>query len=162
MTIPEETGPELREAAWKRLKEFAADHGPSLNPYQDHNGFEMHDSLRADLRLALLPPNEGARPEDTAMADIAAERKRQVEVEGWTPQHDDEHVNGEMAAAAACYAVGRRIPEAYAEGAHFAWVWPWDWKWWNPDTRRRELIKAGALIVAEIERLDRTAGGGDR
>ena len=35
---------------------------------------------------------------------IAKERQRQVSVEGWTPQHDDEHKDGEMAIAAACYA----------------------------------------------------------
>ncbi|MEB3421767.1 hypothetical protein VK682_24660 [Salipiger manganoxidans] len=40
-----------------------------------------------------------------------------------------------------------------------AWLqlWPWDRKWWKPTTPRRDLVKAGALIVAEIERLDRAA-----
>ena len=36
-------------------------------------------------------------------------------------------------------------------------LWPWDEKWFkrSPDNRRLELIKAAALIIAEIERLDR-------
>lgn len=36
-----------------------------------------------------------------ALADIAAERVRQVEAEGWTPEHDDRHNNSELACAAA-------------------------------------------------------------
>jgi hypothetical protein len=31
-------------------------------------------------------------------------------------------------------------------------------EWWKPTNRRRDLVKAGALILAEIERLDRAAG----
>lgn len=81
-----------------------------------------------------------------AMEDVAAERRRQVYDEGWTPEHDDAHSLGELAKAAASYAAGSP-----------AWTWPWDKKWWKPTDRRRDLVKAGALIVAEIERLDRAA-----
>ena len=86
-----------------------------------------------------------------ALALIAAERRRQVEVEGWTPEHDDEHVNGEMSRAAACYAIPSRRAQVVAD------FWPWMMAWWKPtpDDRVRELVKAGALIVAEIERLQR-------
>lgn len=38
---------------------------------------------------------------------IAEERKRQIEVEGWTLEHDDEHRCGELSDAAVCYATGR-------------------------------------------------------
>lgn len=87
----------------------------------------------------------------TAIDDIRAERLRQINAEGWTAEHDDEHNNGEMALAAGCYAVHDHYP-GYVEN-----MWPWDSTWWKPtpDDRRRELVKAGALIVAEIERLDR-------
>lgn len=81
--------------------------------------------------------------------EIAAERARQIAVEGWTPEHDDMHRNEEMADAAACYAIG-------SERGYFH-LWPWSTRWWKPTTRRRDLIKAAALIVAEIERLDRAA-----
>ena len=89
----------------------------------------------------------------TVIEEIAAERRRQIEVEGWTPEHDDAHNKGEMASAAACYAVGD-----YAVRDPNKWItlWPWDRAWWKPTTRRRNLIKAAALIVAEIERLDRS------
>jgi len=34
-------------------------------------------------------------------------------------------------------------------------LWPWGKEWWKPSDRRRDLVKAGALIAAEIDRLDR-------
>lgn len=90
----------------------------------------------------------------TAIDLIAKERQRQVNEEGWTPEHDDQHAKGELARAAACYAV----PDNYRVRVHYlSELWPWELKWWKPapDNRKRELIKAAALIVAEIERIDR-------
>lgn len=97
--------------------------------------------------------------------EIAAERKRQIEAEGWSVEHDDEHANGEIAEAAACYALGTALDQAEratmeefgppATPHRLMTLWPWSAKWWKPTNRRRDLIKAGALIVAEIERLDR-------
>lgn len=80
-----------------------------------------------------------------ALWDIRAERQRQVDEEGWTAEHDDSHGNEELARGAACYALGN------------AALWPWSISWWKPTDRRRDLVKAGALIVAEIERIDRAA-----
>jgi hypothetical protein len=89
-----------------------------------------------------------------ALDDIAAERQRQIESEGWTAEHDDSHALGEMATAAACYALSANgfKREALWE------FWPKSWGvyWLKPKDRRRDLVKAGALIVAEIERLDRS------
>lgn len=98
----------------------------------------------------------------TVIEEIAAERARQMGAEGWSAEHDDEHSNGALAAAAATYAAHAAL--ASRDGADttlgreavFGW-WPWDWSWWKPTNRRRDLVKAGALIVAEIERLDRAA-----
>jgi len=110
-----------------------------------------------------------------AVADIAAERRRQIEVEGWTPEHDDsKHSSGQLAIAAACYAIsgGAEVRHLLAqkrwtlyEGNQvvtaFYWLWSltikWSSDWYKPSSRRRDLVKAGALIVAEIERLDRAA-----
>lgn len=110
--------------------------------------------------------------------DIAAERQRQLSVEGWTLDHDDCHHVGEMARAAACYALQSSLGDAertfdvevgggtrmfkrkfFTVGTiNISYLlWPWDGKWWKPTTARRDLVKAAALIVAEIERLDRLA-----
>lgn len=111
------------------------------------------------------------QPITDAARDVLAERQRQVSVEGWTPEHDDKHHMGEMAIAAGWYAlnspfVGKReclgdpmdgSHEAYRifAGKFTAMRWPWDAKWWKPTDQRRDLVKAAALILAEIERLDR-------
>jgi hypothetical protein len=89
-----------------------------------------------------------------AILDVVAERQRQKTIEGWTPEHDDEHCNGELAMAAVCY-----INETGTVNRNGGkpWGWPWDASWWKPNARRRNLVKAGALILAEIERIDRTA-----
>jgi hypothetical protein len=97
-----------------------------------------------------FPPAEAAQGE-VALRDIAAERERQKSVEGWTPQHDDDHYNGELCLAASCYA--RHASGLYP--ASVPKIWPWDEDSWKPKKPRRDLIRAAALIVAEIERLDR-------
>jgi hypothetical protein len=83
---------------------------------------------------------------------ILTERRRQIELEDWSDEHDDEHDKGEMGLAAASYimqAVYNRRPE---ESPSF---WPWDLSWWKPAGQIRNLEKAGALIAAEIDRLVR-------
>lgn len=97
-----------------------------------------------------------------AEQDVLTERRRHVEVEGWTAEHDDQHDDGSMADVAACYAATVRVfkcetiaGRGYEPAPRFADLWPWDDKWWKPKDRRRDLVRAAALIIAEIERLDR-------
>ncbi|MCT5505805.1 hypothetical protein [Pseudomonas aeruginosa] len=93
-----------------------------------------------------------------AWLDVQAERRRQVEAEGWTPEHDDAHSYGQMARAAACYALaGSSAPNDGTAALLVSLAWPWDEQWWKPTSARRDLVKAGALVMAEIERLDRAA-----
>ncbi|HHW2841211.1 TPA: hypothetical protein ACUUB5_004094 [Pseudomonas aeruginosa] len=93
-----------------------------------------------------------------AWLDVQAERKRQVEVEGWTPEHDDAHSHGQIARAAACYALaGSSAPNDGTAALLVSLAWPWDEQWWKPSTARRDMVKACALGLAEIERLDRVA-----
>jgi hypothetical protein len=87
---------------------------------------------------------------------IAAERRRQIEVEGWTPEHDREHRPDELAQAAACYALPvpfRRLDLRGTSWQLLRHLWPWASDWWKPTphNRVRELVKAGALIAAEID-----------
>lgn len=93
---------------------------------------------------------------------IAAERTRQIEVEGWTPEHDDEHSRGEMMSAAVDYvAECKRVlrdHDPITDSRGLPWGWPWKKEWWKPSPDPiRNLVKAGALIAAEIDRIQRAS-----
>jgi hypothetical protein len=88
-----------------------------------------------------------------ASDDVLAERERQIITEGWTNEHDDRHASGEMATAAACYALSA-AGAIFPEGS-MPTFWRWSRNWWKPKGPRRDLVRAAALIIAEIERLDR-------
>lgn len=105
----------------------------------------------AEKRIAELE----ARAFNPAILDVIAERQRQQSVEGWTPEHDNAYQNSELADAAACYAI-----HAHNQGFSTPAHWPWSPDWWKQSGARRDLVKAGALILAEIERIDRAAGIG--
>jgi hypothetical protein len=102
----------------------------------------------------------------TGIELISTERGRQIENEGWTTEHDDAHDHGELADAAMCY-VGAamtphptytHLPGPYSGGNVIPpEAWPWESAWWKPADRIRNLAKAGALIAAEIDRLQRLA-----
>ncbi|MCS7789158.1 hypothetical protein N0015_14125 [Pseudomonas aeruginosa] len=110
--------------------------------------------LVAEAKISTPAAQAGQVPQ--AWLDVQAERRRQVEAEGWTPEHDDEHADGQMARAAACYALaGSSAPNDGTAALLVSLAWPWDEQWWKPSTARRDLVKACALALAEIERLDR-------
>jgi hypothetical protein len=78
---------------------------------------------------------------------IAAERQRQIDVENWTPEHDDAHQFGDLAKRAAALAVSHTDAIVMDDGER---VLPW-----KEHLAPRSLIIAGALIAAEIDRLQR-------
>lgn len=81
---------------------------------------------------------------------IAAERRRQAVDEGYLADHDDNHVHGELLAAADVYLRSARYPGAMSgDSRPEGWPWPEPCR---PTTPIRDLIKAGALIAAEIDR----------
>lgn len=98
----------------------------------------------------------------TGIELIAEERQRQIEKEGWTKEHDAQHVNNELANAAATYAMDPECREALTklvydcELTKIPPTWPWSDELYkpSPDDRIKELMKAGALIAAEIDRLN--------
>jgi|SRR5882724_6190733 len=100
------------------------------------------------------------RPLSPFMQAVIAERFRQVEVEGWTAEHDDAHRSGELALAGAAYARTAYIHLLDGPGL-LTWserrpdFWPWSADWWKPTGFRRDLVKAGALIIADGEQFDR-------
>ncbi len=93
--------------------------------------------------------------EKTRAELIWFERRRQIAEEGWTPAHDDAHEDGELVDAAVCYVHSDSHP---ASVAPCLWPWPDGWK---PKDQISNLVRAGALIAAEIDRLQRAAGGDD-
>ncbi|MGG6977208.1 UNVERIFIED_CONTAM: hypothetical protein P3C92_08205, partial [Pseudomonas aeruginosa] len=112
-----------------------------------------------EISLAELLAAAPGKEVPQAWLDVQAERRRQVEAEGWTPEHDDEHACDEIAAFACFYAMPPAARDwdtsstGYGDTLGEA-ILP---EGWEPKTgdRRREMVKACALTLAEIERLDR-------
>ncbi|MCE9886521.1 hypothetical protein [Obesumbacterium proteus] len=149
---------------------------PTANPdeYACCVAADMWNACRAEMLKAQqnepqnipenIPAQPVSEPYKSAANDIIAERQRQIREEGWTPERDDSYSCGELAGAAACYArytnargwVFPTNPTDY-QSAGELFGWPWGAEWWKPTNPRRDLVKAGALILAEIERLDRAA-----
>jgi hypothetical protein len=88
-----------------------------------------------------------------AVNDVLAERKRQIEAEGWTLDHDDSHTDDNLALAAAWYALPEDCRHQF--DVNDFGFWPWERMDYKPKGRRRDLVRAAALLIAEIERLDR-------
>ncbi|HXM59176.1 MAG TPA: hypothetical protein VOB72_27515 [Candidatus Dormibacteraeota bacterium] len=128
-------------------------------------------------QLAILADLIGASAHDASPATtgtelIAAERRRQIEAEGRTPEHDDQHDGGELIEAARCYVYAALVAE-HADLAEWFGLdaegrfklphpanarWPWSPAQWKPTGDPvRDLTKAGALIAAEVDRLLRKA-----
>jgi hypothetical protein len=84
---------------------------------------------------------------------ITAERQREIEVEGFTLQHDMEHQDDELLHAAHCYLNAKRLRDVFSSEDEVPLRWPWEDEWWKPTpfNHIRELVKAGALIAAHID-----------
>lgn len=123
--------------------------------------FDRFQLSPTELWAYVVDVLSGGAPVQTAAArDVLAERRRQITDEGWTPENDDKLTPGSLATAAACYAIRAGIdysndPDLQREPL---W-WPWPATWWKPGDKRRMLVKSAALILAEIERIDRQQPG---
>ncbi|MBB4348001.1 hypothetical protein [Aliirhizobium cellulosilyticum] len=151
--------------------------GSTCHPYKRYDehpdgGGMREDELGAYVRFEVVEQLSGriAKLEDDmclALLDVLEERHRQVSSEGWTPEHDDQHDDYSLAKAASVYAAcasvdrpDRAVMDQFGlAGTPTAIIrnWPttWDTSWLKPTNRRRDLVKAVALLIAEIERLDR-------
>lgn len=94
------------------------------------------------------------------LAELNRQRARGPTGEGFDADHDDQHVPGELSSAAICYAAN--FISAHRDGisrVEFSAIskraWPWDASFWKPKEPRRDLVRAAALLIAEIEKLDR-------
>lgn len=118
-------------------------------------GYRGSDDIERDRTEALAAlarmdaPAEREAKRGAAL--IAAERERQMLSEGWTPEHDAEHINGELRDAAIAYLMAT---DDHADELTGRDIWPWDESWWKPKDALSNLVRAGALIAAEIDRLN--------
>ena len=88
---------------------------------------------------------------------IAEERERQIKEEGFIPEEDKIYINVELSNAAVCYIASSQA--TIMRGivcSDVVNLWPWEPNWWKPSKDPiRDLVKAGALIAAEIDRLQK-------
>lgn len=91
-------------------------------------------------------------PEFHGASRIQQERRRQICEEGYAVTNDDELIQSELLSAAICYAAPHGSLDIDVEQ-----VFPFDETEYKPVVQPvGNLVKAGALIAAEIDRLQRT------
>lgn len=114
---------------------------------------DHHDYARRKANAAALM---------TPVQKIHAERQRQILIEGWKLEHDDGHASGELLRAAVLYyshatrVEGDSPLTLKADGSPVGW--PWEASLWKPKDREFDLVRAGALCLAERDRLRRIKG----
>lgn len=145
----------------EKIKELALANGFSLKEQASGN-MDLH-SYVYEFANALL---REATPEGFVFNDVFLERKRQIDQEHYSHEHDDEYDQNELIRAASSYlshVIGRgwvfkeTCPETYQD-EEAPDLWPWDLDFWKPKNPRRDLVRAAALIIAEIEKIDRSTG----
>ena len=82
---------------------------------------------------------------ETAIAMIAAERQRQIDMEGYTTEHDAKDGAATLLLAAGCYLADWCQPGTVPS------AWPWARQYWKPKGAIRNLVRAGALAQASID-----------
>ena len=122
---------------------------------------QFRDRLRRDDQVAKKYTSITTTLNPNVIDDITTERQRQIEEENHHPAGDDLYTNNQLVTGAISllehdltnYVVSYIKPNntEYRVPAR----WPWGHSSWKPKDHRRNLVRAAALIVAEIERLDR-------
>jgi hypothetical protein len=163
----------VKLAGWHRGLEDGIQH---ITSHLDMAGrFNVDEAVafqQEHPETAVFPDVEGAAVASntggaalSGVCQVMLERSRQENEEGWTPEHDDQHVSGELNDAALAYAYASALQ---SRGETLRYIlgldgsgdlpkpWPWGAYWWKPsEDPIRNLVKAGALICAEIDRLER-------
>jgi hypothetical protein len=132
-------------------------------PYADPEAAKA--GAQADYESRMWAELSISSPSSKAAHDVLAERARQISAERFTTAQDDRYTRGQLARAAAAYALTTLPANAFGDNEGDAMdlpycielSWPFAKHWLKADDARRSLVKAGALIIAEIERLDRAA-----
>lgn len=103
---------------------------------------DLIDEIRDEMKLM-----------KTGVQLIAEEREDQI-TKGWTADHDDRHVTGMLAMVGAVVASHDTQLQTYVENCACP---DWGIIRKHPRDRIHQLAIAGALIAAEIDRLQREA-----
>lgn len=137
--------------------------GDYENPYENSDTALAFNLFKKGWHAAKAQ----AVPKGFVIKDVINERQRQINQEFYSTENDDEYKQNELLRAAVCYAenVVRRGwvfdsnfgPDVYQE-EEVPDLWPWDIDFWKPKNPRRDLVRAAALLIAEIERIDRSTG----
>jgi hypothetical protein len=133
--------------------------GDYENPYENSDTFLAFNLFKKGWQA-----KSQAVPHILAARDVLAERDRQINQEHYSTEHDDEYTQNELLRAATCYsshALARGWvhrsnldPNTY-QSEEAPDLWPWDLDFWKPKSPRHDLVRAAALLIAEIERIDR-------
>ncbi len=123
-----------------------------------------YQQMADEMAKSLAAPPAQAVDLGTGVKAIAAERERQLQTEGFTRDGDQQYRRGELAKAATAYVQLAAMDLEAGTRNHIAWhgpaaVWPWAPEWWKPVDARRDLVRAGALIAAQIDLIDSQAMG---
>ena len=125
---------------------------------------EWDPQRRASLQVAIIQATRTALAQcidlGSGVRAIADERQRQVDAEGYSAENDGDYKAGELANAALAYVQVAAMDLAAGGRSHVATrsppaCWPWHRLWWKPKDARRDLVRAGALIAAQLDLLDR-------
>ena len=155
--VPDDWAPEPVVKAVERIMRMRGAYD-EVTGDRDARAIAIHAAIAVEYTLH-KDRREGLSPIDV-VGEIAAERQRQIEDECFTHAMDDCYTEGELSAAASAYAFRARCDMAkQLDHISIPHLWPSDWlrEWWKPTSARRNLVKAAAMIVAEIERIDRAA-----
>lgn len=118
---------------------------------------EVIDITDGDYYTIDAIPNSAFKEDCVARASgadlIREERRRQIEVEGYDAMHDRHHTPQVLCRAAVGYALHDDPSKLVADAA--ANLWPWSGEFWKPKGQLRNLVRAGALIAAAIDRLQK-------
>lgn len=81
---------------------------------------------------------------------IARERLRQIEAEGYDAVHDRHHTPQELCRAAVAYALFNDPSDAVRNFGYS--LWPWGKEFWKPKNHLLNLVRSGALMAAATDR----------
>lgn len=156
----EERVAELEANTGLRIEHLAANDGASLIVAEEVDPLEALEAAYYDENHMMWERDEWQSRAEAYEAKLMAksgaslilrERERQIDEEWYSPEHDDRYTKGQLYIAAECYA----CLDDYLEAPD---LWPWDKKLWKPKDRISNLVRAGALLAAEIDRLLRLEG----